>query len=178
MFYLKLSKSFNKNSIYFGFVNVQCFWYWTVLNSWIVYLQEIIYFLVVNLQKGTKKLKFPLELFVLLKNSVDGAWDNPCEILIVFYLTKISHLLLIRKTFINKILPITSKHCVSLARSSLSIGKDGEIKPFKKSLYRRWKMTEHLKLRFFLPYNRIKLALNVVNLVMVYLESFVLETIK
>lgn len=178
MFYLKLSKPFNKNSIYFRLVDVQCFWYWTVLNSWIVYLQEIVYFLVVNLQKGTKKLKFPLEVFVLLENSVDRARNDPCEILIVFYLTKISHLLLIRKTFIDEILPITSKHCVSLTRTSLPICENGEIKPFKKSLDRRWKITEHLKLRFFLSNNRIELALNVVNLVMVDLESFVLDTIK
>lgn len=102
-----------------------------------MYLQEIVYFLVVNLQKGTKKLKLPLELFVLLENSVDRAWDDPCEILIVFYLTKISHLLLIRKTFIDEILPITSKHCVSFARASLPICEDGEIKPFKKSLDKR-----------------------------------------
>jgi hypothetical protein len=172
--HLKLSQALHKNPIYLGFMDVQSFGCGTVLELSTKYLQKVVNFLIVDLQEGTKKLVSVLETFILFENSIDGSWDDTGKVRISLDFAKISHLFFIGEIFIDKILPVTSKHCVGLTRASLTVGKDGEVGAVEYLLGVRLKMCENLELGLTFGDDLVKFALNVVDLVVVYFEGPVL----
>jgi hypothetical protein len=141
-------------------------------------LQKIIYFFIINLKKWAKELKTSFATFIFFKDCIYWSRYNSCKILILIDLTKICHLLFIRKIFIDKILPITSKHCISFSRTGLSISKYSKVKSLEYFVNIRLKISEDVNLCFFLSNNLIKFALNMANLVMVNFKCFILWKIK
>jgi hypothetical protein len=84
-------------------------------------------------------------------------------------------LLFVGQIFINEILPVASKHSVGFSRTCLAIGKDSKIGAGEYFFGEGLKMIEYLKLGFLLGDDLIEFALNVVDLVVVNFEGFVLK---
>ena len=155
-------------------MDVQSFGCGTVLELSTNYLQKIVNFLIVDLQKGTKKLVSVLKAFVLFENSIDGSWDDAGIVSISLYFAEISHLFFIGEIFIDKILPVTSKHRVGLTGASLTVGKDREVGAVEYLLGVMLKMCENLELGLIFGDDLVKFALNVVDLVVVNFEGPIL----
>ncbi len=156
-------------------MDIQSFGCGTVLELSTKYLQKIVNFLIVDLQKGTKKLVPVLETFVLFENSIDGSWDDTGVVSISLDFAKISHLFSIGEIFFDKILPVTPKHRVGLTGASLTVGKDREVGAVEYLLGVRLKMCENLELGLIFGDYLVEFALNVVDLVVVYFESPILR---
>ncbi len=115
-----------------------------------------------------------LKTFVLFENSINGSWDYSGIVSISLDFAEISHLFFIGEIFVDKILPVTSKHCVGLTGASLTVGKDREVGAIEYLLGVRLKMCENLELGLIFGDDLVEFALNVVDLVVVYFEGPIL----
>lgn len=127
MINIKLCEPFDENSVDFWFVNIQGLWLWKVLKiDWKKYLKQVVYLVIVDLQKRTKYPEFVLLLFMhfnLLKKLKNCSWYEACIVLIGSNVFEKSILLLLL-TFhgiFNHIFPIATEHGVSFTGSSLPI---------------------------------------------------------
>ena len=137
-------------------------------------MEQIIYLLVINLDEWAKNIEFSRGVLQMFENSVDWSRNYTGKIIVQFGFIKIGDLLFRLVTFLNKVLPVASEHSKSFPRASLPICKDGEVKAFKYFFYERFENLEYLELGGLLRYNLIEFALNVVDLIVIDFQGFIL----
>lgn len=136
-------------------MQVQSFWFWKIL-------QEIIYFFIVNLKKWAVYPELGLCFFMcfnFIEKFINRSWNNTSKVLISSQILKKSVLPFGIQIFRYHGLPITTKHGISFARTSLTIGKYSHVKPFRNFADRRNKLIKNLSLSSLLTECKIKLSL-------------------
>lgn len=121
-----LGESLHEDAIHFGFVDVEGFGLGEVL-------QEVVYFLVIDLEEGAVDPELGLFLLVsfdLIEELEDGPRNEAGEVFIRTEILEESILLLGVEVLGNETLPIAAEHGVGLAGAGLAIGEDGHIETF------------------------------------------------
>jgi hypothetical protein len=123
-----LRETFYKDTIEFGLVKIECMWFMEIL-------QQIIYFLVVDLQEGTIHFEFKVgSIFIYLdivEELVDGSRDDACEVLVSGEVLEKGVLLflvlVVLEVLGDVLLPIAAEHGVGFSRARLAIGEDSHV---------------------------------------------------
>lgn len=144
---------------------------------WKKYLKQVVDFLIVNLQEGAEQLESALTVLVGFEKCVDRTGNDACEVDILVDFVEKCCLFLLGCGFLDEILPITAEHGIGLAWPCLSIGEDGHIEALEEPVDIGLEIRKNIPLIFLFPHYKIKLALDIVNLVMIYFQRFTLSNL-